>query len=219
MGVLPDAPGFRRVSPISRGVPLRTGRLRVRVLHAAPIFVRCQRPFLRRASVRGQRATDKPRNVNRTSGPGLFAKQIDPHRGDCGASPRHSANLEHGVSREEFGVLWLDAAFDCLLCRRKPKASQRRKSKARSSSRTPYRSAPGSRLRRAVFIRDKKISESKPQQTGPRLLTGQGEVATTSGSTHSNAECGMQNAEFTDGTRIRSEFYSALRMNEFAGAG
>src|SRR5260370_1148496 len=28
---------FCRVSPISRGVPLRTGRLRVRVLHAAPI--------------------------------------------------------------------------------------------------------------------------------------------------------------------------------------
>ena len=39
--------------------------------------------------------------------------------------------------------------------------------------------------------------ESKPQQTGTRLLTGHGEVATTSGSTHSIVKCGIQNAVCT----------------------
>ena len=66
-----------RVSPTSRGAPLRTGRLRVQILHAAPIF-----PVQRGGCFW---------NVNRTSEPDLFAKQWAPLRGECGASPRHSA--------------------------------------------------------------------------------------------------------------------------------
>ena len=50
---------FRRVSPTSRGVPLRTGRLRVRILHAAPTSM-CSR------SPRQRQRTQTPHSVSAT---------------------------------------------------------------------------------------------------------------------------------------------------------
>ena len=44
-------------------------------------------------------------NVNRTSGPDLFAKQWAPSKGECGASPRHSA-IHARVAQRESAALY-----------------------------------------------------------------------------------------------------------------
>ena len=77
-------------SPISRGVPLKTGRLQVRVLPRGPIW-----------------------NVNRTSEPGLFAKQCAPGNESvaqihgippCARSSKRAVRLISGVALDECRV-------------------------------------------------------------------------------------------------------------------
>lgn len=76
-----------RVGPIGRGVPLRTGRLKVRLLHAARAFT--LRASARRVSFR---------SVNRTSGPGLGANECAPSGVWCESTALRHFQVERGLS-------------------------------------------------------------------------------------------------------------------------
>ena len=66
-----------------------------------------------------------------------------------------------------------------------------------------------------ALVRSKQFLASKPQQTGIRLLPGHGEVATTSGSTNSNAELETRNTEIELGGRLGS--ISGRLLRRFIG--
>lgn len=84
---VPDSAFSCRVGPTGRGVPLRTGRLKVRLLHAARAFT--LRASARRVSFR---------SVNRTSGPGLGANECAPAGVWCESTALRHFQVERGLS-------------------------------------------------------------------------------------------------------------------------